>query len=181
MKSQTTLIILLLLTSLAVKAQLYSTSTSNVKFFSTTPVEDIAAESKNLVAILNTKTNEVAFQVSNTSFDFPNKLMQEHFNEKYMESEKYPKSMFGGTIKETINYTKNGTYDITVVGTLAVHGVLQERTISGKLVIANGSIQLQSKFAVKVADHKIEIPKLVTAKIAEEINVTVDVVLQPKK
>lgn len=181
MKTQITLFIALLLTSVAVKAQLYSTSTSSVKFFSTTPVEDIAAESKNLVAILNTKTNEMAFQVSNTSFDFPNKLMQEHFNEKYMESEKYPKSMFSGTIKETIDYTKNGTYDITVVGTLAVHGILKERTITGKLIIANGTIQLQSKFTVKVADHKIEIPKLVTAKIAEEIMVTVDALLQAKK
>ncbi len=162
-------------------AQLFVTPAAKIDFFSKTPVEDIEAHSDNGVAILNTKTGELAFQVINTSFHFPNKLMEEHFNEKYMESEKFPKSSFKGKINETIDYTKDGTHNVTVTGTLNIHGVEQARTITGKVIIANGTIQLISDFKVKVADHKIEIPKLVLAKIAEEINVTVNATLAPKK
>lgn len=162
-------------------AQFFSTPSAKIDFFSKTPVEDIEAHSINGVAILNTKTGEIAFQVANTSFNFPNKLMQEHFNEKYMESEKFPKSSFKGKINEKIDYTKDGTHDVTVTGNLTVHGVDQARTIKGKVIIANGTIQLITDFMVKVADHKIEIPKLVLAKIAEEINVSVNATLTPKK
>ena len=163
------------------QAQLFSTSSAKIDFYSKTPVEDIEAHSINGVAILNTKTGEVVFQVANTSFNFPNKLMQEHFNEKYMESEKFPKSIFKGKINEKIDYAKDGSYDVTVTGNLTIHGVDQARTIKGKVIIANGTIQLVTDFMVKVADHKIEIPKLVLAKIAEEINVTVNATLAPKK
>jgi hypothetical protein len=162
-------------------AQLYSTSSGTIDFYSETPLENIEAHSKNVVAILSTKTRDVAIQVANTSFQFPNKLMQEHFNEKYMESEKYVKSSFAGKINEDIDFSKEGTYDVTVTGKLNIHGVPQDRTISGKIIVKGGTIQLISDFKVIVADHKIEIPTLVATKIAEEINVHLDVVLNPKK
>lgn len=165
----------------AAQAQLFNTSTAQIDFYSKTPVEDIEAHSKNGVVILDTKTNNVVFQVQNTSFQFPNKLMQEHFNEKYIESEKFPKSLFSGKINETIDYNKDGSYDVTVTGKLTIHGVVQDRTIAGKLIIKGGTIQLTTDFKIKVADHKIEIPTLVTAKIAEEISVHVDALLNPKK
>lgn len=163
------------------QAQLFSTSTAQIDFYSKTPVEDIEAHSKNAVVILDTKANNVVFQVQNTSFQFPNKLMQEHFNEKYIESEKFPKSLFSGKVNQTIDYSKDGSHDVTVTGKLTVHGVAQDRTINGKLTIKGGSIQLISDFKIKVSDHKIEIPTVVTAKIAEEISVHVDALLNPKK
>lgn len=165
----------------AVQAQLFNTSTAQIDFYSKTPVEDIEAHSKNAVVILDTKTNNVVFQVQNTSFVFPNKLMQEHFNEKYIESEKFPKSQFSGKINETIDFTKDGSYDVTVTGKLTVHGVAQDRTMNGKVSIKGGAIQLTTDFKVKVADHKIQIPTLVMAKIAEEVNVHVDASLSPKQ
>lgn len=164
-----------------VNAQLASTSTGVISFFSSTPVEDIQAQSGKVLGVVNLQTREVAFNVVNTTFEFPNKLMQEHFNEKYMESEKYPNSTFKGKINEVIDLTKDGEYKVTVTGKLNIHGVEQERTIPGTIVVKDGLVSIVSDFKVKVADHRIEIPKLVVAKIAEEIAVKLDVKLVPKR
>ncbi|MDZ4669031.1 MAG: YceI family protein, partial [bacterium] len=104
-----------------------------------------------------------------------------HFNEKYIESEKFPSSTFSGKMNETIDLTKDGEYTVTVVGKLKIHGVEQERTIQGTVKVVNGSLQFYSTFKVKNADHKIEIPTVVMAKISEEIDVKVDAKLTPKK
>lgn len=168
-------------TSIGAYAQLFSTATGTVSFFSTTPVENIEAKSVQTLSVLNSKTRELAFSVNNTSFNFPNKLMQEHFNEKYMESEKYPKSTFKGKINEDIDLAKDGEYKVTVTGKLNIHGVELDRTIPGTVLVKDGSITLGAKFKVKVADHKIEIPTLVVTKIAEEIDVVIDSKLLPKK
>lgn len=167
--------------TIQVNAQIYSTSNGKIDFFSKTPVEDIEAHSNTAVVLLNTATGDVVFKVQNTSFNFPNKLMQEHFNEKYMESEKYPSSLFKGKINEKIDFTKDGSYDVTVTGTLTVHGVDQPRTIKGRVVVKGGTVQLISDFMVKNADHKVQIPELVVAKISEELSVHVDATLAPKK
>jgi polyisoprenoid-binding protein YceI len=158
-------------------AQMYSTATGKVGFFSKTPVEDIKAENSSVLAVLKTETNELAISITNTAFEFDNKLMQEHFNEKYMESDKFPKSTFKGKINEKVDYTKDGEYSVTATGILNIHGVDQTRTITGTLTIKDGKVQLVSNFKVKVADHKITIPTIVTAKIAEEIDVKVDIIL----
>ncbi len=163
------------------KAQMFSSTQSQVSFFSKTPVEDIKAESKDIKALINVKTNDVAFLIGNTSFQFENKLMQEHFNEKYMESEKYPMSTFKGKINERVDFTKDGVYNVTVTGMLNIHGVEKVRTITGVITVSNGTIHIKSDFKVLVKDHNIEIPKLVLAKIAEEISVMVDANLSPKK
>lgn len=162
-------------------AQIYSTKEGKVDFFSKTPLEDIDAHCKVAVILLNTKTNDIVVQIQNISFDFKNKLMQEHFNEKYMESETYPTSTFTGKINESIDYTKEGTHNVTVTGKLTIHGVTQERTIEGKVIVKGGVIQIISDFKVKVADHKIKIPDMVITKVAEEITVSVDTILKPKQ
>lgn len=163
-------------------AQMYSASEgSKVDFYSKTPVEDIEAHSTTPRALMNVKKMEVGFIVENRSFQFPNKLMQEHFNEKYMESEKYPLSTYSGKINEAIDLAKEGTYNVTVSGKLTIHGVTQERTIPGTVTVKDGKIHVRSEFKVAVKDHKIEIPKLVGAKIAENIDVHVDMNLEPKK
>ena len=151
--------------------QLYSTQSGETNFFSETLVENISAVNKTVGAILNTSTNEVAVSMKMSAFNFPNKLMQEHFNENYMESEKFPTGVFKGKIVETIDYTKNGTYDITAKGQLTLHGVTQARDLKGKLTVDNQKIGLTCNFDVKLVDHKIDVPKLVFAKIAEVIAV----------
>lgn len=164
-----------------IKAQtLYKTSNAEVSFFSKTPMEDIDGKSTTATALINPEKKDLAFVIQNVSFQFPNKLMQEHFNEKYMESEKYPLSQFRGTVQENIDLKVNGEYKVTVKGKLTIHGVEQERTISGTITVSEGKLELTSNFKVKNSDHKIEIPKLVVAKIAEELDVQVKATLVPK-
>ena len=151
--------------------QLYATQNGEINFFSETPVENISAINKSVGAILNTATNEMAVSMKMTAFDFPNKLMQEHFNENYMESEKFPTGTFKGKIIEVIDYLKNGTYDVTAKGQLTLHGVTQTRDLKGKLTIENQKINLVCNFDIKLVDYKIDVPKLVFAKIAEVISV----------
>lgn len=159
---------------------LYKATNAEVSFFSKTPLENIDGKTVTATTLINVETKEIAFVIQNVSFQFPNKLMQEHFNEKYMESEKFPLSQFRGTIQEKIDLKVPGTYQVTVKGKLTIHGVEQERTITGTILVAEGKITMQSKFRVKVADHKIEIPSLVATKIAEELDVDVNAVLLPK-
>lgn len=163
-----------------IQAQIFSTSTGKVSFYSKTPMEDIAATNNKVLAVITTK-RDLAVSILNTNFVFHNKLMQEHFNEKYMESEKYPNCTFKGKINEDIDFTKDGVYKVTATGKLNIHGVEQDRTIAGTLIIKNGTVQLLSDFKVKNVDHKIEIPTVVMAKIQEEIEVKVDLLLMPKK
>lgn len=173
---------LLSLTAIAgVRAQLYSTQSGKVSFYSSTPVEDIEAHSEKCLAVMGIEKREMAFSVGNTSFEFKNKLMQEHFNEKYMESEKYPNSTFKGKVVEQIDLTVDGEYPVTVNGKLNVHGVEKERTITGTISVKDKKINIKSEFKVLVADHKITIPKLVVANIAEEVTVKIDMQLLMKK
>lgn len=169
------IIVKLLLISLLVSSksfgQLYSTQTGETSFFSETPIENINALNKTVGAIINTATNEIAVSMKMSAFEFPNKLMQEHFNENYMESEKFPTGTFKGKIVEPIDYTKNGIYDVTAKGQLNIHGVTLPRDLKGKLIVENQKISLISNFDVKLSDHKIDIPKIVFDKIAEVISV----------
>jgi hypothetical protein len=152
----------------------YKTSLGMVSFFSETPTMNIEAASHVLNSIISPDNNTMAFTVQNTSFKFNNSFMEEHFNEKYMESDKYPRSTFAGKINEKIDLKKDGTYNVSSTGKLTIHGVEQIRTINGELSIVKGKLHLKSTFQVKLTDHKIEVPTLVFEKVAEEIKVTVD-------
>jgi hypothetical protein len=167
--------------TLSVQAQMYTISKGNIGFYSHTPLENIEAHSTTPRAIMNIQKLELGFIVENTTFEFPNKLMQEHFNEKYIESEKFPLSSFSGKINEAVDLSKDGTHKVTVTGKLAVHGVTLERTIPGTITVKNGELNIKSEFKVLVKDHKIEIPSVVGANIAEEITVSIDAMLVPKK
>ena len=171
MKNTLKFLIFSLLISSNSFGQFYATQNGEINFFSETPVENISASNKTVGAILNIATNEVVVSMKMTAFDFPNKLMQEHFNENYMESEKFPMGTFKGKIVEMIDYAKNGTFDVTAKGQLTLHGVTQARDLKGKLTIENQKINLICSFDIKLADHKIDVPKLVFAKIAEVISV----------
>ncbi len=161
--------------------QLYMTKTGETSFFSETPLESIAAVNKQVLVILNTENGEVAIKMQQRNFHFPNKLMEEHFNENYMETEKYPAAAFTGKVKGKMDYSKDGTYPVHAEGVLEIHGVKQNRDIRGQIVISGGKLILNSDFDVKPADHKIEVPTLVIAKIAEAIAVKNTFVLVPKK
>ena len=151
---------------------IYSTNSGEVKFFSKAPLEDIEAKNNQAVSLLNTSNNEIVVRIPIQAFQFRNKLMQEHFNENYMDSERFTHATFKGKVNETIEYQKAGTYDISATGVLNIHGVNQKRTLKGKLTISDSAMSLITNFNVMLADYKIKVPTLVFNKIAETIAVS---------
>lgn len=168
--------ILLLVTGLygffpAWAQNLFIAQNSEVQFFSETPLENIQASNKKISSLLNASSGEIAIKMNMKDFHFPNRLMEEHFNENYMETEKYPAATFKGKIMETIDYTRDGTYAVNAKGVLTMHGVAKDRTLAGKLVVKGNQLLLTCNFDVPLADHNIDVPTIVLAKIAEVIAV----------
>ena len=158
----------------AISAQhLIKTDNGEASFFSEAPLENIEAVNKNVKAIINVQNGEVAFLVPIVKFNFEKPLMQEHFNENYMESHIYPAAQFRGKITDKINFKKDGEHEVTVKGTLNVHGIDKEREIKGKVMIKDGAVSISSEFEIALTDHEIEIPKLVVKKIAETVAVKI--------
>lgn len=145
----------------------------NVRFFSSAALEDIEATTQNGTSVITTAKNDFFFLVPIKSFTFKSSLMQEHFNENYMESDKYVDARFSGKVNEDIDWKKDGTYNITVTGKLIVHGVDRERTIPGTVTIKGGVINISSKFDIACKDHNVKIPSVMSEKIAEVVSVTV--------
>jgi polyisoprenoid-binding protein YceI len=155
------------------------TKTGHLWFFSHTSIEDIEAHSHQAVAILVPAKGSLAIEVSMLSFEFKKALMQEHFNENYMESAKYPKAKFLGTITNVsnINFAKDGTYNATVEGTLTIHNVPQKIKADGTVEVKAGKITLKSKFNVAPKDYNIAIESRFANNIASSIEVNVDLTL----
>jgi polyisoprenoid-binding protein YceI len=156
----------------------YKIAKSEVSFFSDAPLEDIGGINKETQGIVDFDAKNFIFKIPVKSFLFDSKLMEDHFNENYMESEKYPSSVFKGTIQGNYNLAKDGEYPVNAVGDLTIHGVTQNRSIPSSIIVKNGVPSLKSKFNVKLTDHKIEIPTLVFEKLAEIVEVKIDAALQ---
>lgn len=167
--------------SAILSAQKYASTASEISFYSEAPLEKIQAVNTDGKSVINSATGEIAFAVGIRGFHFEKPLMEEHFNENYMESEKYKTATFKAKINEPVDYKKEGEYAVTATGKMNIHGVEKEYVIPGKITVKNGKIALDSKFKVKVADHKIEIPQLVIQNIAEVVEVTVHFDYEEKK
>lgn len=161
------------------RAQIYTSKSTEITFFSTAPLENITAVNKVAKPLINTKTGDVQVKVPITGFIFEKPLMQEHFNENYMESEKFPDATFKGKLEENIDWTKDGTYKVNIKGKLTVHGVEKERTLPATITIKGGIATVESKFDIVLKDHNITVPELVFQKIAEKVEVTLKSTLQP--
>lgn len=160
-------------------AQKYTAVEGVISFFSKATLEDIKAENRSVVSMFNASTNEIAFSLPVNQFQFEKKLMQEHFNEKYMESEKFPKSTFAGKIEGFSNEVQS-SQPVTAKGKLTIHGVTREVEIPGTIISKPGSLHMQSKFVVKLEDYKVKIPKLMWQNIAEQVEVSVDITYKPQ-
>ncbi len=171
MKKIIYLVVLQLAYLTQVNAQLFMTTTANVQFFSETPVQNISAVNSKVSTLINTNTDSVLVRMRNTDFVFTNSLMQEHFNENYMESTKYPFDEFYGKINPVINYARDGVYKVSATGNLTIHGTTKPASINGTLSIKNGNVHLDAEFMIHTADFNIEVPKLVFEKIAQDIKV----------
>ena len=163
------------------QSQIYVGEKCKISFFSETKMENIDAVNSVSKPVLNTKNGAFAVKASQNAFIFKSAFMQEHYNENYIESEKYPYATFTGKINESIDYTKNGINTVTITGNLDMHGVTKPRTIGGTLEVRDEKIIMRSKFEVKVADHDIKVPSLYIEKIAEVILVNFDTELIPFK
>lgn len=163
------------------KAQTFVAKAGTAHFFSTTPLEDIEASSKEVTSVFNTQTGELVVSMPIKSFQFSKKLMQEHFNENYMESDKYPKADFRGKILDlkSFDFSKDGTYVVVVAGELTIHGVKKSRTIDASFTVKGGMVTGAAKFKVVLEDHKVERPQIVWEKIAEVVDVDVNFVYTP--
>ena len=170
---KTLIMIIMLAVSCVVQAQIVTSRNAKLSFFSEAPIENISAESNTGVSALDLSTKSVYFKVPMRSFLFKKSLMQEHFNENYMESDKYPYAEFNGKINEQIDLTKDGIYPVSVQGDLNIHGVTKSYNVKAELKVRGGDITANSTFPVKLADHGIKIPRLVIKNIAEIVQVTV--------
>ncbi len=158
----------------------YRTKGGVVNFNASTPLQDIEAVNEAVNAIMEAETGRFAVVMLIKDFEFPRKLMQEHFNENYMETETYPKSTFSGVI-EDFDLDSVGSNEIkkTVKGELTIHGVKRSRSEEITLRKKGNTIHLESSFIVRPEEHDIEVPKIVFAKIAQEVEVTIDLQLLP--
>jgi polyisoprenoid-binding protein YceI len=164
------------------ESAIYVTRTGHISFFSKAPLEDIEAHNRQASSSINTANGEMAFQVLIKGFEFEKALMQEHFNENYLESDKFPKATFKGKITDmkAVKFRKTGTYNVDVEGDLTIHGITKKITAPGTIVVDADGIHAKSTFKVAIKDYNIVIPSLVKDKIAELVDVNVDMVYKAR-
>lgn len=173
-------IFLVMLTGYTRQENLFFTDSGHVEFTSDAALEFIQASSNELAGILNINDLSFSFTVPMASFQgFNSALQRTHFNENYIESEKFPHSTFKGKIIEEIDFTSPGTYQIRAKGNLNVHGTDKDRIIRCTVQVEKGTISVESSFTVPLNEHKIKIPSIVQQKIAEIIDVSVRLKLKP--
>ncbi|MBC7886562.1 MAG: YceI family protein [Ferruginibacter sp.] len=156
-------------------AQKYYTKNGTISFFSKTSIENISADNNQVVSVLNTQNGELQFSLIIKNFHFKKALMEEHFNENYLESDKFPKATFKGNITDLakVNFTTDGSYNVNIGGDLSMHGVSKKISAVGTITVKAGKIAGSSRFLVKPSEYDIRIPKLVKDNIAETIEITV--------
>ena len=174
---------LVLTASVSFAQDKFYTKTGKISFYSKAPLEDIEGKNKTVTAVLDSKSGAMQFAVQMKGFEFEKQLMQQHFNENYVESDKFPKAEFKGAITNNsdINYTKDGTYTAKVKGKLTIHGVTKDVETTGTLKINAGKIDATSTFNVLIADYNIKIPSIVKDKVSNSIKIVVDCDLEPLK
>ena len=151
--------------------QKFISENSYIRFYSEAPIEDIEAINETSKSVVDLGNGQVVFSVQIADFNFDKSLMQEHFNENYLESDKYPKATFKGQI---LNWEqKSGRQEVVVEGEFNIHGVTKKVKMSGSIDVSESTVTVESVFNIKVADYKIKIPKAVFYNIAEEVEVTV--------
>lgn len=176
-------IAMLLFTTLTNAQDKYFTKTGKIQFISKAPMEDIEAVHKSATAVLDSKTGTLQFAVLMKGFEFAKALMQEHFNENYVESDKFPKAEFKGAVvnNSEINYQKDGKYNAKVKGKLTIHGVTRDVESTGIIHVSNGIVNTSSAFNISLSDFEIKIPSVVKEKLSNNIQINVDCKLEQLK
>jgi polyisoprenoid-binding protein YceI len=172
-----------LATSLCFAQGRYFTRTGKIEISSKATMEDIDARNKTVTAVVDSKSGALQFSVQMKGFEFEKSLMQQHFNDDYVESDKYPKGEFKGTItnNSTIKYNINGHYTAKVKGTLTIHGVTKNVETTGTIDVNGGKLDTKAVFNILLSDYKVKIPAMVKDKVSNSIKIVVDCHLEPLK
>lgn len=157
--------------------QKYFTKNGKINFDATSPnsPERVEGVNRTVTCVVDAKTGNIQFAALMKAFEFEKALMQEHFNENYVESDKFPKAEFKGLIDDngTVNYSKDGTYSVKVKGKLTIHGETRDVETPGKLIVQNGKITALADFNVTLLDYKVSIPGLVADKVSKTAKISV--------
>ncbi len=179
------LAIVMFATAVAVNGQTrFFTKNGKIFFSASSPLEKIEANNEKATSIVDVSTGAIEFAVLMKAFIFDKALMQEHFNENYVESDKYPKAVFKGSVTniKSVDMTKNGVYPVKVKGNMTMHGETREVLADGTLTVKDGNITMgKSRFKILLEDFKIEIPSLVKDKISKEVQIEVELNYEPYK
>ncbi|MEO8147061.1 MAG: YceI family protein [Bacteroidia bacterium] len=159
----------------------FFTRNGNISFFSDGSSEKIDAVNHKVSCVIDATTGQIEFGVLMQAFEFEKALMQEHFNENYVESEKFPKATFKGTIADNniVKYNADGIYKVNVTGKLTLHGVTNDVTSKGTITVKGGKVIANAEFKILLEEYKIEIPSLVKDKVAKDVRIVVDIQLDP--
>ena len=170
-------VFLIILISLSVKGfgQKYKLTSSSIQFFSEATIEDITAVNTKASGLWDTDNGDMVISIPMNKFEFANSLMQEHYNEKYLHTEKYPKAYFKGKISGFSS--QDGPLNAT--GTITMHGVEKDYKAQGNIIKKGDSYVMEAEFVVRLEDHKIKIPRLMWQNIAEEVKITVNLSFDP--
>jgi polyisoprenoid-binding protein YceI len=161
----------------------YFTKSAAVNFDATaknSPEEIKASQTSGTFVMTSTGAVEAAVLIK--SFLFKQALMQEHFNENYMESSKFPKATFKGKVKDgsTFNLGADGVYQVEVVGKMTMHGVTKDITAPAKITVAQGKVSVEADFSLVLADYGISVPGLVADKVAKIAKINIKGALAKK-
>lgn len=169
------------LTGVAQNDSIYTELNGVISFRSEAPLELIRASSNQLYGVLDNRKRNFSFKIPIRTFQgFNSPLQKEHFNENYMETEKFPEASFKGKIIEEYDLSQDGTYEVRAKGLLTIHGISQERIIKSNVVVKNNKINVTSNFTVLLSDHNIPIPIVVYKKLANEIKVEASITFEPR-
>ena len=172
-----TLLLAIFLFTNSLYSQKYFTRDGKISFLSEAPMENIKAINSKATSVLDIESGNIEFAVLIKAFQFKKALMQEHFNENYLESSEFPKAIFKGKIDNVseVDFSKDGSYEATVIGKMTIHGVTNPISTTGTINVTGGEISVQSQFVALVADYDIKIPGVVRDNIAKEVEITVDI------
>lgn len=179
MKKTTKYLLLLILAvaagNVVFSQKIFNTRSGQISFFSSAPLEDIEAKNNAVTSQINTANGQYNFELNIKDFHFENDLMEEHFNESYLHSDKFPKAYFKGFITNLrdINFSKDGIYNATVKGSLTIHGVTREVIQPGSIEIKGGKAIARSKFKVLRKDYNVG-GSLASKMISDTVEITVN-------
>ncbi len=162
----------------------YFTKNGKIHFDCTTPSspESIDGTNDKATSVIDASSGAMEFAVLMKAFSFQKALMQEHFNENYVESDKFPKATFKGTISNfsTINLSKDGNYPASVKGQMTMHGITKDISANGTITVKSGAITAaKSEFKLLLQDYDVTIPSVVQDKVAKEAKISLDLTYQP--